>query len=291
MAQGCPLSGQETPGLVLPPPGDSSDAHPPQPPAPSVTGKPGPGDPLLCGVSASLTLLVTLPTSLATHPRGGDSRASKVPPVQVNTGSAGVALLGSCDIYTCMCLFSLKFYTRSGGGCGCQLQPLSCTVPWGLASSLCCPSGTVPTAAALWGGYEPSNPTQRLGRRRPGVACLLQDWVSSSRFSRKNFMVWGPGSGLLSCLTPEVIPKQRPTALLPLTSSRPSGEGRKGQGAAAALDSGPRARASSFLSLRAPQCWPPWKGPGVPSLVEGMVALSGPWFPTSGLLAGSPVCS
>ena len=85
---------------------------------------------------------------------------------------------------------------------------------------------------------KPSNPTQRLGRRRPGVACLLQDWVSSSRFSRKNFMVWGPGSGLLSCLTPEVIPKQRPTALLPLTSSRPSGEGRKGQGAAAALDSG-----------------------------------------------------
>lgn len=59
-------SGQETPGLVLPP-GDSSDASSPAS-CPSVTGKPGPGDPLLCGVSASLTLLVTLPTSLATHP-------------------------------------------------------------------------------------------------------------------------------------------------------------------------------------------------------------------------------
>lgn len=62
-----PMSDQETLGLVLPPPGDSSDAHPPQPPAPSVTGQPG--DPLLCGVSPSLTLLVTLPTSPVTHPR------------------------------------------------------------------------------------------------------------------------------------------------------------------------------------------------------------------------------
>lgn len=276
------MSGQETPGLVLPPPGDSSDAHPPQPPATSVTGKPGPGDPRLCGVSCSLTLFVTLPTSPVTHPQGGNSWASKVPPVQVNTGSAGMALLGNCDVYTCVCLFSLKFYTRSGGGRGCQLRPPSCMIPWGLASSLCCPSGAVPMAAAPQGGYEPSNPTQRLGRQRPGAACLLQDWVSSSHFSRKNFVVWGPGSGLLSRLTPEVIPKRRPTALLPLTSSRTSGESRKGQGAAAAPDSGPHAHASSSLFLRVPWCWPPWKGPGVPSLVEGVAALPGAWFPTSG---------
>lgn len=223
------MSGQETLGLVLPPPGDSSDAHPPQPPAPSVTGQPGPGDPLLCGVSPSLTLLVTLPTGPVTHPQG-NSRAGKVPPLQVNTGSAGVALLGICDVYTCVCLFSLKFYTRSGGGLGCRLRPLSCMVPRGLAGFLCCPSGFVPTAAAPQGVVlSPTpTPTQWLGRQQPGAACLLQDWVSSSRFSRQNFVVWGAGSVLLSRLTPEVIPKQRPTALLPLTSSR-SPAGRVGR--------------------------------------------------------------
>lgn len=83
-----------------------------------------------------------------------------------------------------------------------------------------CPHGSSP-----WGGYEFSNPTQRLGRRRPGGPAPCRTGSPPVVSLLKNFMVWGPGSGLLSCLTPEVIPKQRPTALLPLTSSRPSGEG------------------------------------------------------------------
>lgn len=100
------------------------------------------------------------PTALCvpqSHPLGhtaskpSNTPQREVPPLQVNTGSAGVALLGIYDVYACVCLFSLKFYTGSGGGRGCWLLPLSCVVPRGLAASLCSPSGFVPTAAALQG--------------------------------------------------------------------------------------------------------------------------------------------